>query len=81
MHAFSTIPTRSSTHDALVKQFLDLKRREIGLGRFFGSSGMEGRTSAPEGAKRGNGEIVEGSQRHPARYAEKQPSPYNRLSG
>ena len=32
---------------------------------------MEGRPSAPEGVKRKNGEIGQGSQRHPAGYAEK----------
>ena len=36
---------------------------------------MEGRPSAPEGVKRKDGEIGEGSWRHPAGYAEKQPSP------
>ena len=32
---------------------------------------MEARPSAPEEAKRENGEIGQGSQRHPAGYAEK----------
>ena len=32
---------------------------------------MEGRPSAPEGAKRKNGKIGQGSQRHPVGYAEK----------
>ena len=36
---------------------------------------MKGRPSAPDRAKRENGEIGEGSQRHPPGYAEKQPSP------
>ena len=41
---------------------------------------MEGRPSAPEGAKLENGEIGEDSQRHPAKYAEKQPSLCDRFS-
>ena len=38
---------------------------------------MEGRPSAPERAKQKNGEIGQGSQRHPARYTEKLPWLYS----
>ena len=44
---------------------------ESGLWCFSKSSGMEGRPSVPEGTKRKNGEIGQGSQRHPAGYSEK----------
>ena len=39
---FSTIPTRSSTHDALVKLFMDLKLKTVGESDLRAFSGAEG---------------------------------------
>ena len=41
MHPFSTIPIRSSTNDALVKQFMDLKVKNVGKSDLGASSGAE----------------------------------------
>ena len=43
LHPFSTIPTRSSTHDALIKRFMvNSKNKSLGRTEYEGLSGDEG---------------------------------------
>ena len=42
VHPFSTIPTRSSTHDTLVKRFMDSKLKTVGEVDLGASSEAEG---------------------------------------
>ena len=42
VHPFPTIPTRSSTHDALVKRFMDTKKQTMGKEDLSVSPGAEG---------------------------------------
>ena len=63
VHPFPTIPTRSSTHDALVKQFMDLKEKTVGKSDLGASPEAKGWRDVLQLLREQTEKIGQGSQR------------------